>query len=65
VGVGRIPWELDAEPIGSADHTLGTTVIDHKPVAKVVKTLAVQRQSKGERSVGAGRLLLSVFISLW
>jgi len=43
----RIPWELETDPFGSADNTLGTAVIDHKYVVKEVKTVAVYQQNKG------------------
>ena len=25
----QIPWELDADPLGFAEHMLGTTVLNH------------------------------------
>ena len=62
----RIPWELDAEPFGSADHTLGTTVIDHKSVAKVVKTITYGTTTdQGPEKCWVMKRLLSVLIALW
>jgi hypothetical protein len=29
----RIPWELVADLLGSADHTLGTTAVQHRPLS--------------------------------
>jgi hypothetical protein len=31
----RIPWELVADPLGSAEHTLGTTALEHQLYTKL------------------------------
>jgi hypothetical protein len=32
----RIPWELVADPLGSAEHTLGTTALEHQHYTKLL-----------------------------
>jgi len=31
-----IPWELVADPLGSAEHTLGTTALEHQLYTKLL-----------------------------
>jgi len=32
----RIPWELVADPLGSVEHTLGTTALEHQLYTKLL-----------------------------